>query len=342
MKIITSINAKGGCGKSTIAMSVAAGLARAGFATLLIDMDPQAQITQWLGAGDGLSDSGTLVEAITGLRPLADLIQPTRFTNLWFVASSEGLEELGRQITDREDYAMMLTRVLAPIASQYAFLVIDSPNQISPVMANAIYPTDVFIVPFESTKAVRSYANFLQLLLRLRPDEEHKILHVLSNLTRQPGLRKRVIQVMELHGIPGARSEIRTCGWLAQVDEHGGSIFAWRPHSKGTADMNALLIELLETLGEAVPPAIREGHAPPTPAVIASGEVPALGTYLLKGNGIVQAPTDSPPTSIPRADSPPADPPPTPRALTPMAPQPAEGTGDDPVEALFTNEPFTI
>jgi len=80
-------------------------------------------------------------------------------------------------------------------------------------------------VPFESTKAVRSYANFFQLLARLRPGEEHRVLHVLSNLSRQPGLRKRVIETLDLHGIPRAKTEIRTCGWLAQVDENGGSIF---------------------------------------------------------------------------------------------------------------------
>src|SRR3712207_7195169 len=47
------INAKGGCGKSTLAMNLAAGLAARGHRTLLLDMDPQSQVTQWLGAGDG-------------------------------------------------------------------------------------------------------------------------------------------------------------------------------------------------------------------------------------------------------------------------------------------------
>ncbi len=64
MNIITVINAKGGCGKSTIAMSLASGLAVRGHRTLLVDMDPQAQVTQWLGAGDGLSAAGTLVVAM--------------------------------------------------------------------------------------------------------------------------------------------------------------------------------------------------------------------------------------------------------------------------------------
>jgi len=249
MNIITVINAKGGCGKSTIAMSLASGLSARGHHTLLIDMDPQAQITQWLGLGDGLSQQGTLVSAMEGRQSLDAVIQETTFQNLSFVASSQGLEDLGRQITDMENYASVFTGLLASIQRPIEFVVIDSPNQISPIMENAIFPSDIFIVPFESTKAVRSYANFFQLLLRLRPGEEHRVLHVLSNLSRQRGLRQRVINAIGAQNLPLARTEVRSCGWLAQVDENGGNIFEYRPHSKGAEDMELLVKEVLEMLG---------------------------------------------------------------------------------------------
>lgn len=248
MNIITVINAKGGCGKSTIAMNVASGLARHGHRVLLMDLDPQAQVTQWLAAGDGLTAEGTLVSALTRQESLSEVIQPTGFENLSFVASADGLEDLGREISQTDGYPSMLTQLLAEehIADRFDFIVIDSPNQISPIMENAIFPADVFIVPFESTKAVKSYASIYKLLAKLRPQEDFRMLHVLSNLSRLSGLRNRVLTLLAQDNITVARSEVRSCGWLAQVDENGGSIFHYRPLSKGSQDMAALVEEVRE------------------------------------------------------------------------------------------------
>ena len=265
MNIITVINAKGGCGKSTIAMNVASGLARHDHRVLLMDLDPQAQVTQWVAAGDGLTAQGTLVAALTRQQSLSEVIQPTGFKNLSFVASADGLEDLGREISQTEGYPSMLTQLLAEehIADRFDFVVIDSPNQISPIMENAIFPADAFIVPFESTKAVKSYASIYKLLVKLRPTADFHMLHVLSNLSRLRGLRNRVLTLLSQDQIEPARSEIRSCGWLAQVDENGGSIFHYRPLSKGAQDMAALVEEVRDLFSNG-PQAHTETSSPDT------------------------------------------------------------------------------
>lgn len=248
MRIVTVINAKGGCGKSTIAMNLAAALAVEGRRTLLLDLDPQAQLTAWLNLGDGLGASGTIVMALSKRQPISEVIQTTKIPNLAFVSSAQPLEDLGRQITEEEGYELRLIEVLGEIADRFEYCVIDSPNQISPVMENAIFPADLFIVPFESTKAVKSYANVYALVQRVR-GEAPPTLHVLSNLSRLKGQRRRVIELMAIEGIERAASEIRSCGWLAQVDEHRGSIFHYRPHANGAKDVKALKEQVLATIG---------------------------------------------------------------------------------------------
>jgi chromosome partitioning protein len=253
MRIISAINAKGGCGKSTIAISLAAGLANAGYKILLIDADPQAQITAWLHAGDGITPENTLLTVLAGRQSITEAIKSTAIENLSIIASAKPLQDFGAQIKAHEGYYQLLTHALNDIAGQFDLVVIDSPNQIDPIMENVIFPSDLMIVPFESTKAVTSYANFYDLVLRIR-GEAPPMLHVLTNLTKLPGLRRQVIALLERDGVKPAHSEIRSCGWLAQVDVNGGSIFEYRPHSNGAEDIKALMEEVLITTGLKQPP----------------------------------------------------------------------------------------
>ena len=253
MKVITSINAKGGCGKSTVASNVAAGLSVLGFNTLLVDMDPQAQITEWYGRGDIYEPANSITAILAGQQSLREVVKPTHLPNLSFVSSSAQLEAVGQHLRNHEGYQSLLAGHLQTVAPFYHFVVIDSPNQVSPVMDNAIVATDLFLVPFLDTSSVRSYPNVYEQIARLRAGDAHKTLHVLTGLSKMPGKRAAVVAMLARMGVEPARTEIRHCAYLGQVDTQGGSIFHYMPKSNGAADVAALVREIAAALDVPMP-----------------------------------------------------------------------------------------
>jgi chromosome partitioning protein len=143
MRTIAIINRKGGCGKTTTAVSLAAALGESGRRTLLIDLDPQGSASSWLGGGP--TDGRELFEAFLGTHVLADLVLPTRAAGVEMVAASSWLVTAERSL--QVDLALGAIRAMERLPSSWDFVLVDCPPTLGYLASAALCGCHEAILP---------------------------------------------------------------------------------------------------------------------------------------------------------------------------------------------------
>ncbi len=188
-------NQKGGVGKTTTAVNLAACIAEAGYDALLIDIDPQANAT--LGLGLGKHRPKTVYDVLTGSTALEDVILATEIERLWIAPAGPDLAGATVELPRAPGSEKWLRRALEPIRERYAFILLDCPPSLGPLTVNALVAADRVIVPVQAEYfALEGLAGLLDTLAAVQRDLNPR-LTVAGMLLTMHDARTRLAQDVE-------------------------------------------------------------------------------------------------------------------------------------------------
>jgi chromosome partitioning protein len=141
-------NQKGGVGKTTTAVNVGACVAEAGYRTLVVDVDPQANAT--VGLGVARTQAPGLYEVLGGQASADEAVVQTSVPGLSILPAGAGLAGASVELPRREGFETRLTECLEPIRDRFAYLLLDCPPSLGPLTVSALVAADGVIVPVQA------------------------------------------------------------------------------------------------------------------------------------------------------------------------------------------------
>ena len=188
-------NQKGGVGKTTTAVNLAACVAEAGYESLLIDIDPQSNAT--LGLGIDKRTTPTVYDALVGDMALADAVHATGIEHLAIVPAGPDLAGATVELPRLAGSENRLRDALAPLRDRYAFVLLDCPPSLGPLTVNALVAADRVIVPVQAEYfALEGLAGLLDTLSLVQRELNPRLTVAGMLLTMHDG-RTRLAQEVE-------------------------------------------------------------------------------------------------------------------------------------------------
>ncbi|HEX4346767.1 MAG TPA: ParA family protein [Vicinamibacterales bacterium] len=248
--IVSIANQKGGVGKTTTAINLAAALALRGKRTLLIDLDPQANST--MSFLDMAQVERSVYDAIAEPTiAMADVILPTPLENLFVAPSRISLAKLEAKLVGEMDAHFRLKDKLEPIRKTYPNIVIDCPPALGLLTVNALVASTHLLIPIQSSYfALEGTDDLLETIekVRSRPNPALRILGVVITMHDKRTALGRDIraQIQKVFGGKVFKTVITKSIRLEESPAYKESIFTFAPDSTGATEYYRLCEEVID------------------------------------------------------------------------------------------------
>lgn len=248
--IISVVNQKGGVGKTTTALNLAAALSEAGKFVLLVDLDPQGNATSGLGIKNQELDKG-LYHALVAEHRLHDVVLNTPHAGLRIVPSTPDLAGANVELVNVEGRETKLLDILNEVKHAYDYIIIDSPPSLGLLTLNGLVAADRILIPVQAEYYALEGLGQLIRTIELVKENIKPELQVLGAILTMYDSRNRLSDevMQELYKyFPNNifRSVIPRTVRLAEAPSFGKSIFHYEPSGKGAKAYERLAKEILD------------------------------------------------------------------------------------------------